>query len=280
MRQPLAIVILTLNEEANIRKAIDSVGDRAPVIILDSGSNDGTTQIAEDMGARVFVREFIDYATARNNALELVEDEFRWVFFLDADEELTDELWDDIHRCIDADAVDGAYVGYSFFVLGRELKHGGFGSASVLRLMRPEVARFRRGTNERVDDSALRVTTLAHKLRHADAKPLSSWFRKHVRYAEREAKHYVEGDDASRGLDGFSWTTKAGRTVGIRWAYNKLPLFVRPFANFGRTVVAQSAWRDGIPGLMFAGMQALWYPMMIDLFIYESRRQKEVRDAA
>jgi len=58
-----------------------------------------------------------------------------------------------------------------------------------------------------------------------------------------------------------------------------MPLFIRPFANNFRAVVAQGAWRDGLPGLMHAGMHALWYPMLIDLLIYEEKlRRRGVLD--
>lgn len=274
--QPLAVIILTRDEEANIGKAIASVDGRAPVIVVDSGSTDDTIAIARAAGAELHEHAFVDYASQRNWALELAQSRFRWVFFLDADEELTPPLLDDIEAMVAADELDGAYVGLTFVVLGRELKYGGFRDASILRLMRPALARFSRGTNERVDDSAMRVGKLAHKLRHDDHKPLAEWFRKHVRYAQREAKHYLDGDDHKRGLDGFSLRTKAGRMIGVRWAYNKMPLFLRPFVHFGRTVMAQSAWRDGIPGLFYAGMQSLWYPLMIDLFIYEGRWQAKL----
>jgi len=272
----IVVVILTLDEESNIEKAIASVRGRAPIVVVDSGSRDGTRELAKSAGAEVHEHAFVDYASQRNWALEQMQPRFEWVFFLDADEEVTDELWSDIEAATTRDDLDGAYVGLTFFVLGRELKHGGFGGASILRLMRPAIARFNRGTNERVDDSKMRVIRLAHKLRHDDHKPLAEWFRKHVRYAEREARHYVDGDDNRRGLDGFSMRTKAGRMIGVRWAYNKMPLFLRPFVHFGRTVVAQNAWRDGLPGLMYAGMQSLWYPLMIDVFIYEHRWQKRL----
>lgn len=269
--QDLAVIILTLDERMNIGKAIASVGGRVPVIVVDSGSTDDTRDIARADGAEVLEHAFVDYASQRNWALEQAEPRFRWVFFLDADEEITPELWREIDTAVARDDLDGAYVGLTFVVLGRELEHGGFGSAALLRLMRPTLARFTRGTNERVDDSAMRVTKLGAKLRHADAKPLAEWFRKHVRYAQREAQHYLDGDDRKRGLEGFGLRTKGARMIGVRWAYNKMPLVVRPFVHFSRTVVAQHAWRDGVPGLVFAGMQSLWYPMMIDLFILEAR---------
>ncbi|MCX4247884.1 glycosyltransferase family 2 protein [Paraliomyxa miuraensis] len=275
--QELVVIILTLDEEPNLEAALASVGTKAPVLVLDSGSSDRTQELAREGGAELHVRKFDDYATQRNHALDLVRDRFRWVLFLDADERMTPELWAEIEQVLPRDDVDGVYIGWVFEVLGRDLHHGSFGIASNLRLMRAEKARFGRATHERVDDREMRVIRLRHKIRHADAKPLAEWFRKHIRYAQWEAKHYVDGTDEARGLEGFSLRTKAGRTVGLRWAYNKLPLFVRPFLHLGRTVVLHGAWRDGVPGLMYAGMQSLWYPMMTDLFILEEKRRRRRR---
>ncbi|MBL4688211.1 MAG: glycosyltransferase family 2 protein [Nannocystaceae bacterium] len=270
----LVVIILTLNEQANLDKALDSIGDRAPVIVVDSGSTDSTQEIARNRGAELHEHAFVDYARQRNFALELVSDRFEWTFFLDADEELTPQLWADIEAATKRDDIDGAYVGLTFHALGRELKHGSFARAAILRLMRTSMARFTRGSNERVDDSQMRVMLLAHKLKHTDAKPLASWFRKHVGYAEREAQHYLDDRETRRGLEGFGLRTKAGRMIGVRWAYNKMPLFVRPWVHYGRTMVWQNAWRDGVPGILYAGMQSLWYPMVIDLLIFEEQRRR------
>lgn len=272
--QELVVIILTLDEEPNLPAALASVGERAPVLVLDSGSKDRTQAIAREAGAELHVRPFDDYASQRNHALELVRDRFRWALFLDADERMTPPLWDEMEGVLPRQDVDGVYIGWVFEVLGHDLRHGSFGIASNLRLMRTEQARFGRATHERVDDRQMRVIRLEHKIRHADAKPLAEWFRKHIKYAQWEARHYVEGTDRQRGLQGFGLRTKAERMVGVRWVYNKLPLFVRPFLHFGRTVVLHSAWRDGIPGMMYAGMQSLWYPMMIDLFIVEEQRRR------
>ncbi len=274
--QELVVIILTLNEAPNLPAALASVGKRAPVLVLDSCSTDATAAIAREGGAELHERPFDDYATQRNHALELVRERFRWALFLDADERMTPELWEEIERTLPRNDVDGVYIGWVFEVLGHDLRHGSFGIASNLRLMKTAAARFGRATHERVDDRDMRVIRLEHKIRHADAKPLAEWFRKHIRYAEWEAKHYMEGTDARRGLEGFGLRTKAGRTVGVRWLYNKLPLFLRPFLHLGRTVVLNSAWRDGLPGLMYAGMQSFWYPMMIDLFIIEEKRRRRL----
>jgi glycosyltransferase involved in cell wall biosynthesis len=273
MPQPLCVVILTLDEEINLRKAIGSVRGRVPVIVLDSGSTDRTRAIALELGAEVHERPFDDYASQRNHALDLVRDRFSWVLFLDADEAIGDDLWDDLLATVERSDVAGAYVGLHLRLLGYDITHGGPGHYAGLRLMRPDRVRFSRGVNERVDDAGLPTVKLRGKIIHEDLRPLSQWFQKHVRYAQREAATYLGGEDRRRGLEGFGLRTKGARMIGIRWVYNRLPLFVRPFMQFGRTLVIQSAWRDGLPGLMFAAMQSLWYPMVIDLLIHEQRRQ-------
>src|SRR5688572_7318863 len=130
--QDLAVIILTLDERMNIGKAIASVGGRAPVLVVDSGSTDDTRDIARANGAEVLEHAFVDYASQRNWALEQAESRFRWVFFLDADEEIPPELWREIDASVARDDIDGAYVGLTFVVLGRELEHGGFGTAALL----------------------------------------------------------------------------------------------------------------------------------------------------
>lgn len=274
MPQPLCVVILTLDEEINLRKAITSVRGRVPVIVLDSQSSDRTLEIARELGAEVHSRPFDNYANQRNHALDIVRERFDWVLFLDADEAICDELWDDVQATVQRTDVVGAYVGLHLRLLGYDITHGGPGHYAGLRLMRPDRVRFSRSINERVDDTGLPTIRLRSKIIHEDLRPLSQWFQKHIRYAQREAAAYLTGEDRRRGLTGFGLRTKGARVIGMRWVYGRLPLFVRPFMRFGQMVVLQGAWRDGIPGLMFAAMQSLWYPMVIDLLIHEGRKRE------
>ena len=273
-RALLAVVILTLNEEQNLPKALASIGGRVPVVIVDSESTDATAAIASEGGAEFIVNRFVDYSTQRNFALEQVQDRFRWIFFLDADEEFTPALLDEVLRTCEEDAVDGAYVRWDVRMLGYRLRHGSFVGSEFLRLMRPELARFTRAINERVDDRAMRTTSLKSLLVHHDARSLADWFTKHVAYARKEARAYFEDAERGGGLAGFGLRTKAARTIGMRWAYNRMPLFVRPFMLGARAVVVQGAWLDGVPGLIHAGMHALWYPMVIDLLIFEEKLRR------
>lgn len=269
----LAIVILTLDEEVNIAKAVESVGGLAPVFVLDCGSSDHTVSIATAHGAEVLFHPFTSYCAQRNYAIEILRQRYRWIFFLDADEEMTPDLAQEISSTVLRDDIDGAYVRYSLVMLGHELRHGALRGAAVLRLIRAHAARFERSINERIDDRALRTTVLRHEFRHRDAKGLSQWFSKHIRYAQRESEEFLKNKQHRLDWRIDSWKTKAGRVAFARDVYDRLPLLARPLLNFARVMLWGQAWRDGIPGVMYAVMQGLWYPMMVDLFIYEKHQQ-------
>src|SRR5262245_19563339 len=89
----LTVVILTYNEEANIAQALDSVAGWAnEILILDSLSTDRTLEIARQYGCHMAQNKFENYGRQRNFALDQLPFETEWVFFLDADEWLPDDL--------------------------------------------------------------------------------------------------------------------------------------------------------------------------------------------
>jgi glycosyltransferase involved in cell wall biosynthesis len=88
-----AAVILTFNEEHNIANAVTNASQYfKDVFVLDSLSTDNTVAKAKEAGTKVFENKFEDYASQRNCALEKLKADYDWVFFLDADEELNEEL--------------------------------------------------------------------------------------------------------------------------------------------------------------------------------------------
>ncbi len=83
----ISIIFLTYNEEVNISQALKSIGNwTEEIIVLDSGSTDRTIKIAEELGAKVFYRQFDNYANQRNYALKELPITTEWILFLDADE--------------------------------------------------------------------------------------------------------------------------------------------------------------------------------------------------
>ena len=98
-KSDIAIIILTYNEEANIAQALDSVrGWAEQVFILDSFSTDQTVKIAENYDCAIFKSPFENYAKQRNHALEKLPIDTEWVFFLDADEWIPDDLKEEISQ--------------------------------------------------------------------------------------------------------------------------------------------------------------------------------------
>jgi glycosyltransferase involved in cell wall biosynthesis len=164
----LSVCIITLNEEANIGRTLKSVqplvaDGQGEIIVVDSGSTDKTVEIAKSFGAKVFTEPWKGFAAQKNSALEKAQGE--WVFSLDADEEVTNELakaislsleflekkelnngdgyW--LHNQVgikDPDRTDGFTIRRRNFFLGRPLRWGGFYPDAKLRLVRRPLAKF------------------------------------------------------------------------------------------------------------------------------------------
>ena len=91
---PLSLAIICLNEADNIERCIRSVPFADDVVVVDSGSTDGTLDIARRLGARVFIEEWRGYRDQKRRATELAKND--WVLSLDADEALSPEAVEDI----------------------------------------------------------------------------------------------------------------------------------------------------------------------------------------
>ena len=120
----ITAIILTKNEEVNIARCINSIKEVADrICVVDSGSTDRTCEIAESLGAEVVVHEFITHGQQFNWALRELNITTTWVFRLDADEEVTKELGEEIvskcelHKNDDVNGLVGNFKVY--FQIGR-----------------------------------------------------------------------------------------------------------------------------------------------------------------
>jgi len=135
MAKTLSIAIVTLNEEGNLPRTLASVGWADEIVIVDSGSTDRTCDIAREVGARVISEPWRGYTAQKNYALELCTKD--WILSLDADEEVSAELADEIRAVLNRDAkFDGYSMPRKNLFLGRWMKHGGFYPDPKLRLFR------------------------------------------------------------------------------------------------------------------------------------------------
>jgi len=94
---PLSVCLVAQNEQENLPRVLQSVqGIADEIIVVDGGSTDRTQEIAREFGARVFFRAFTNHADQKNYAASLASQ--NWIFLLDADEELSEELKESVHR--------------------------------------------------------------------------------------------------------------------------------------------------------------------------------------
>lgn len=138
----LSICIITLNEEANIRRTLESVKDIADeIIVVDSGSTDSTVPIAQSYGAKVFVEAWKGFALQKNSSLDKASCD--WILSLDADEEVSEDLAASIKSLMQVTPEFDAYtMNRRNLYLGRWMKHAGYYPDRKMRLVRREMAEF------------------------------------------------------------------------------------------------------------------------------------------
>ena len=185
----VTVVILTRNEEKNIEGAIENaklVSEK--VLIVDSGSTDNTVELARENGAKVVFREWDDdFSAQRNYALENIDT--RWVVYLDADEQLNEQLISEIKKVIETDSV----AMYRFIrrnsAFGKDFKYGVLGPDSVIRLFPKDKVRWQDKVHERpVGD--LPVITLKGYMKHYTYRTFEQYIQKMNQYSSIGAQNY------------------------------------------------------------------------------------------
>src|SRR5947209_10172423 len=137
----LSVCIITRNEEANLPRTLTSVSWADDVVVVDSGSNDRTCELATEFGAKVFLESWKGFSAQKNFAIQKATGD--WILSLDADEEVSPELGSSIRQAIHRpDALDGYWMPRRNLFLGCWIKHGGFYPDAKLRLWRRGAGHF------------------------------------------------------------------------------------------------------------------------------------------
>lgn len=148
MNRKISAVILTKNEEKNIKECVECLTFCEEIIVIDDYSDDDTVRTAESSGAKVYRRKLnSDFAGQRNFALDKCSNE--WIFFVDADERITKELADEILASnFQTSQYTGFYIRREDIIWGKSLKHGEFGKISLLRLAKKNGGKWKRAVHE------------------------------------------------------------------------------------------------------------------------------------
>lgn len=258
----LSVVILTLNEEANLPAALAAVtGWCAEVLILDSGSTDRTLDVAREYKAKVFHRDFDDYSSQRRHALRELPFSTPWLFILDADEYPTGELKDEIARVLPTTDKDAFFIKRRFHFMGRWIRRGYY-PTWLLRLGRCDCLDLDgRAVNEHYVCTTGRTGRLEHDFVDENRKGLSEWVAKHNRYSTLEARALLE--DAPGG--GRLWGSQRERTTWlVRNAWRRMPPLVRPVLYFLYRYVLRGGFLDGRQALVYHLLHALVFRTIVD----------------
>jgi glycosyltransferase involved in cell wall biosynthesis len=239
MREKLTVLIPCRNERKNIRLCIESVRPIADeILIADSLSSDDTLEIARGVGGcRIVEREFVNYSDFKNWAIPQAT--HPWVLIVDADERLTDRLRDEIRDVLAAppEKIDGYWIGRENFFLGHHIKHCGWNSDEVFRLIRRDRCRYRHvRVHEEIEVDAARAGRLRGKFLHYTYWTFDQFFAKHIRYTKWGALDY---HDRGRRANFFG-------------------LAVRPFLRFFQLYFLRLGLLDGLPGLQVCMLTAFF----------------------
>jgi glycosyltransferase involved in cell wall biosynthesis len=278
MERPfLSVIILTLNEEANLPLALESLrGLNAEVFVVDSGSTDRTLEIARAAGCHVVDHPLESQAQQLNWALDQLPVATPWVMRLDADERLTAELAQELSARLPELPEDatGLLVKRRVYFWGRWIRHGGYYPTWLLRIWRTGHAHCeQRWMDEHMVVKCGRTLRLDHDIIDENHKGLMFWTDKHNRYADREVKDLVAPHERARIVTQLE--DQAGRR---RWLkenlYGRAPLFWRAFAYWFYRYVLRLGFLDGRPGLVFHFLQGFWYRFLVDAKLFEWQRAR------
>ena len=140
MSNLLSVVIITKNEEKFIGDAIKSAEFADEILLLDSGSTDGTCKIAKKLGAKVENQTWLGFGPQKNSAVDLATND--WVFVLDADERIPSKLCSEIITTLKNPSFDGYFVGRLNNFFGKDIKTCGLYPDYSVRLFNRNKGRF------------------------------------------------------------------------------------------------------------------------------------------
>jgi len=246
---PLSVAITSMNEEVRIEKCLASIlGLVREIIVVDSGSTDGTVALAQAAGARIITQAWLGHSAQKQLALDHCTQP--WVLILDCDEELSGTLQSSVRKFFssgDADWFNGCRFNRKVRFLGRWISHGDWYPDTKLRLVRREKARM---GGDAAHDTVLVEGSVKHlrgDLLHDSFPTIQSYLNKIGPFADEFVGRQKE--------QGKSWSLAA--------------TLLRPLWRFVRAYFLRLGFLDGFPGFWIA------YATAFSVFVRYSRKYEE-----
>ena len=181
----ITAIIPTFNEESNIQRALDSVAFADEIIVIDSFSTDKTVAIVKKSRATLLQRTFDDFSTQKNYAIQQAKHD--WIFLLDADEEITENLQEEIQsKAENPNEFNAFYVFRNFFFKQKRLRFSGWQRDKVIRLFKKEYNSYEGKVHEKIITDG-EIGFLTEKLNHYSYKNYHQYKKKLSHYARLQA---------------------------------------------------------------------------------------------
>ncbi len=249
---PLTLIILSKHEEEPTKERLEKYLPQVEeIVVWDDGTGSKEKLAALESRSskkiKVFSNELAgDFAAHRNEALEQVTTE--WTLFLDADEDLNTEAWQEIQIILENDQHDAVIFPRRDIFLGRQLRFGETGNTAVLRMAKTYLAKgkWQRAVHEVWNIPSERVATANSNILHTPHPTIRQFLAKLHWYASLEPS-------ARHRLPFYT----------ILWQ-----LLFFPTAKFLQNYVWRHGWRDGFPGLVHALCMS-YYSLITRVYMFE-----------
>ena len=277
----ITAIILTYNEARHLARAIRSIrGFVQQVCVVDSGSTDGTPDIARQWGAEVHTHAFVNQAQQFQWALDTLDIRGDWVLRLDADEIIETDLAREITEQLNDLPPDvvGVNLKRKHIFMDRWVRHGGRYPLVMLRLCRRGHGRVEdRWMDEHVVVHGGRTVTFQGGFVDHNLHDLSYFTEKHNKYATREAIEVLNQRLCLFGRDESLNARSASAQASFkRWVkenlYNRIPFTVSAPLYFLWRYVFQLGFLDGRSGLVYHFLQGFWYRFLVGARLMELER--------
>nr|WP_138728786.1 glycosyltransferase family 2 protein [Pedobacter ureilyticus] len=284
MATAFSFIVLTFNEEQHLPRLLNSIAQlNAPLFILDSGSTDQTLKIANDFGATVKYNAFENHPKQWDFALKNFDIQSPWIIGLDADQIVTQELFEQLAHFNNEQYkdVNGIYFNRKNFFKGKWIRFGGYYPKYLLKMFRTGVGFS--DTNENMDHRfVVPGKTITWKKGHIleenlKENEISFWISKHNRYSDLVAEEEVERMQALRSqtIQPKLFGDPYQRMAFLKKIWWQLPRFLRPFIYFGYRMTFQLGILDGKTGILFHFLQGFWFRIIVDVKIEEKLKKND-----
>ncbi|MBI3475484.1 MAG: glycosyltransferase family 2 protein [Acidobacteria bacterium] len=263
---PVTVIIPVRNEARNLPRCLESLRNVGEVYVIDSQSTDQTCAIAESFGAKVVQFRYPGgWPKKRQWAMDTLPIAYDWIFLLDADEVVTEQLAAEIRRAIQNSQMAGYRICLQMYFLGKLLRHCD-ASFWKLSLFRKGQARFEcRLKDQDASMADMEVhehmiadgptSELHNPIVHHNVESLSRYIQKHDEYSNWESRVLAGREENSEAMRGSLMGTQAQRR---RWLKRKLYRVPgAPVLLFLYRYIFRFGFLDGVPGLVYCSFQAV-----------------------